>query len=40
MHDPTEGGIRAGLHELAFASRVCVQHLELRFLLEDLPVVF
>lgn len=22
MHDPTEGGIRAGLHEIAFASRV------------------
>jgi hydrogenase maturation factor len=22
MHDPTEGGVRAGLHEIAFASRV------------------
>jgi hydrogenase expression/formation protein HypE len=22
MHDPTEGGIRAGLHEIALASRV------------------
>jgi hydrogenase maturation factor len=22
MHDPTEGGVRAGLHEMAFASRV------------------
>jgi hydrogenase maturation factor len=25
MHDPTEGGIRAGLHEIAFASRVRVE---------------
>ena len=24
MHDPTEGGIRAGLHEIAFASRVSI----------------
>ena len=24
MHDPTEGGIRAGLHEIAFASGVCI----------------
>jgi hydrogenase maturation factor len=24
MHDPTEGGLRAGLHEIAFASRVRV----------------
>jgi len=22
MHDPTEGGVRAGIHEVAFASRV------------------
>jgi hydrogenase expression/formation protein HypE len=25
MHDPTEGGIRAGLHEIAFASRLRVE---------------
>ena len=22
VHDPTEGGVRAGIHEVAFASRV------------------
>lgn len=25
MHDPTEGGVRAGVHEIAFASRVRVE---------------
>jgi hydrogenase maturation factor len=33
MHDPTEGGIRAALHEVAFASRV---HLDVD--LDRIPV--
>ena len=34
MHDPTEGGVRAALHEVAYASRACLE-----IDLEQIPVL-